>query len=172
MPRTVPASLAIMQSCLLLLLLCLLAAVTSGQSPSGSRAEPSSDSCSNNFFLMEQSLLQSADNRFSLLRAFYPARIAHPVLVRVQYRFSLDNETQLTWFWTESHFYLIQPLEIFQFTSLFFSNMPFRQSNVTLLLDEDCSSAPLDFFQFLTSRVRESVGGSALWFEGLTCISM
>ena len=134
--------------CLLLVLLSLhLAASVDGQ------VDFANESCSSDFHLMEQSLLKSTENRFRLLRAFYPLTEANPVLVRVEYSFDgLDNHS-LIWFWTESHFYLIQPLEIFQFTSLMFSNMPYRQGNISLLLNAGCISAPLQYFQLLTARV-------------------
>ena len=145
---------AIYFSRLLFLLFVLhLAATALCQEAQGEGSRSSNESCSGNFHVMEQSLLQSTDNRFRLLGAFYPLSRARPVLVKVEYTFDgLDNHS-LIWFWTESHFYLIQPLEIFQFTSLLFSNLPYRQGNVTLQLDADCNSAPPIFFQLLTARV-------------------
>ena len=113
--------------------------------------------CSTNFFTLEQSLLQSTDNRFRLLTAFFPAREAHPVLIKVGYSFEgVQNETQ-TWYWSESEFYLIQPLEVFQFTSLFFSNMPYRRGQVDIQLAANCSSAPEEYMQLLTARVSHFV---------------
>ena len=112
----------------------------------------STDSCSTSFYMLERSLLESPDNRLNLLRAYFPPREAHPVLVRVNYTFGVTEQSQ-TWFWSESEFYLIQPLEVFQFTSLLFSNMPYRQSSVSLELDSNCSSTPLEYLQLLTTRV-------------------
>ena len=111
------------------------------------------DSCSSSFYVMEQSLLESSDNRLNLLRAFYPPREAHPVMVRVNYTFDTVEDYSQMWFWSESEFYLIQPLEIFQFSSLLFSNMPYRQKEVTLVLSINCSSAPPEYLQLLTTRV-------------------
>lgn len=134
-----------------IVLLVQLATTTAGQR--SSEDARSNESCSGNFYLLEQSVLQSTENRFRLLRAFYPLTEANPVLVKVEYSFEgLDNHT-LTWFWTESHYYLIQPLEIFQCTSLLFSNLPYRQGNISLLLDADCLAAPPLYFQLLTARV-------------------
>lgn len=135
------------QLILLQLMLLMFSAVGSSQV---------AGACSNNFFVLEQSLLESTDNRFNLLKAFYPPREAHPVLVRVNYTFDgTFNDTSQIWFWSESEFYLIQPLEIFQFTSLLFSNMPYRQSQLHIRLDSDCSQAPADYLQMLTTRVSE-----------------
>lgn len=109
--------------------------------------------CSSNFFALEQSLLQSTDNRFHLLQSFYPPRQAHPVLLRVNYTFDgVDNSTQM-WFWSVSEFYLIQPLEIFQFTSLLFSDMPYRSGQVSLVLAGNCSLTPQEHLQLLTTKV-------------------
>ena len=121
--------------------------------------------CSSNFFAMEQSLLQSTDNRFNLMTAFFPPRKAHPVIVRVTYSFNADisednsSTTNTTispyiWFWSESEFYLIQPLEVFQFTSLLFGNRPYRQSDLDIVLDANCSQASDEFYLLLTTRVR------------------
>lgn len=134
------------------LILVTLATCTVVSSQSGLDVEQQTN-CSNSFFLLEQSLLQSTDNRFHLLKVFYPPRQARPVLVNVTYTFDgLDNSTQ-TWYWSESEFYLIQPLEIFQFTSLLLSDMPYRSGEVSILLAGDCSSAPEDYMQMLTTRV-------------------
>ena len=118
--------------------------------------------CSSNFFAMEQSLLQSTDNRFNLMTAFFPPRKAHPVIVRVTYSFNADisednsstTNTPYIWFWSESEFYLIQPLEVFQFTSLLFGNRPYRQSDLDIVLDANCSQASDEFYLLLTTRVR------------------
>ena len=120
-------------------------------------AEGSSSACSNDFFILERSLLDSTDNRFNLLKAFYPPRDARPVLVKVNYTFmdSLDSTSQI-WFWSESEYYLIQPLEIFQFTSLLFSNMPYRRRDVSILLSSDCSDSSDEHLQLLTTRVSTS----------------
>lgn len=121
-------------------------------------------SCARSFHLLERSLLQCADNRYNLLRAFYPPRASHPVVVEINYTFSnssnntnnisnTDSNDTRIWFWTESTFYLVQPLEVFQFSSLFFSNTPNRRTSASLQLPTDCSIAGDDFFQLLTKKV-------------------
>ena len=116
-------------------------------------AETGDKSCSNDFYVMEQSVLLSTSNRFNLLKTFYPPRQPHPVLVKVNYTFGdSDNDSQI-WFWSESEFYLIQPLEVFLFTSLLFSDMPYRRGELTLQLDPNCSMASEEYFQMLTTRV-------------------
>lgn len=119
----------------------------------GTETDQDSWDCSNNFFAMEQSLLLSTDIRMSLLKAFFPPREAHPVLMVVNYTFQgLTNDSR-TWLWSESEFYLIQPLEIFQFTSLLFSNMPYRRRELSIELPFECSLASEEYFLLLTTRV-------------------
>jgi len=130
---------------LILLLLIFTAACTSSQEVN----------CSSDFFLMEQSLLKCTENRFNLLKAFFPPRQAHPVLVKVSYTFDDTNASKI-WFWSESEFYLIQPLEVFQFSSLFFSIKPYRQSQLQIKLDGNCTLASHDYFELLTTRVSAS----------------
>ena len=61
------------------------------------------------------------------------------------------------WFWSESEFYFIQPLEIFLYTSLFFANQPYRQSSLTLELSPDCLNAEELYMKVLTQRVSLNV---------------
>ena len=121
----------------------------------------SATSCSADFFKLEEGLLRRPENRFSLLKAFYPSRQAHPVVVKVTYTFSAGEDAQdqgpvngsRVWYWSESGFYLIQPLEVFQCTSLLFSNLVYRQMEVDLQLPANCSTASEEFLEILTIRV-------------------
>ena len=118
-------------------------------------------SCSLDFYELEGSLLRSAENRFSLLKAFYSPRQPRPVVVKITYSFSAGEEEELTspgnasrvWYWSESGFYLIQPLEVFQCTSLLFSNLVYMQRELDLQLPANCSSVSEEFLEMLTSRV-------------------
>ncbi len=125
-------------------------------------------SCSNDFYILESSLLQSSKNRFGLLKTFYPAREAHPVIVKAIYSFTarqeareLENATAAgnvssrVWFWSESGFYLIQPLEVFQCTSLLFSNLLYRSGTVEIELPHNCSNSSQELLELLTVRVSE-----------------
>ena len=144
--RSQSSSIAMIYLSLLLLFLVLL--------PTGHAQN--SLSCRNNFYSLEESLLSRPENRYQLMRTFYPPRDPRPIIVKVIYTFSGDMNYTDVWFWSESQFYLIQPLEIFQYTSLFFSNLPHRQSEVTVELDEDCFGANNEHMELLTQRVRLS----------------
>ena len=133
-------------------------------------AEEMKNTCSTNFWLMEQALLTDADNRFKLLRTFYPPRQAHPILIEVNYTFhsSNNNDSQSqVWFWSESEFYLIQPLEIFLFSSLLFSNMPYRSSTLHIHLPAECNQATPEHLQLLTTRVSSSMATVYIVWSGL-----
>lgn len=137
-----------------LLLLLLLSSIP----PPGS-AEPQlkpDESCSSDFYFLEKELLSRSENRYNLTKAFFPPRDAHPVVVKVTYVFEDSAFKNEVWFWTESLFYLIQPLEIFQYTSLFFSNLPYRKKEVTVTLGANCSDTNPEFLMILTQRVNHS----------------
>ena len=81
--------------------------------------------CSTNFNTLERALVETDNNRFRLVAAFYPPREAVSVYVDVTYTFKPDNETDNDtliekWIWTSGSFYLIEPPNVFRFTSLFF----------------------------------------------------
>lgn len=109
-------------------------------------------SCTNSFHFLEASLLSHPQNRFNLTETFFPPRDANPVIVEVNYKFENSNVTKV-FFWSESAFYFIQPLEIFLYTSLFFANQPYRKSIVNLELSIDCLEAGDLHMKILTQRV-------------------
>ena len=115
-----------------------------------SEAQPAT--CSSSFHLLEADLLSRPQNRFLLLTKFFPPRDANPVVIKVDYVYEESNITNV-WFWSESEFYFIQPLEIFLYTSLFFANQPYRQSSLTLELSPDCLNAEELYMKVLTQRV-------------------
>ena len=108
--------------------------------------------CSSNFHLLEADLLSHPLNRFQLTTKFFPPRDANPVIIKVDYKYNGSNNTNV-WFWSESEFYFIQPLEIFLYTSLFFANQPYRQATITLELSADCLNAKELHMEVLTQRV-------------------
>ena len=108
--------------------------------------------CQNNsFHSLERDFLSRVKNRYQITRTFYPPRDPRPVVIKIHY--SYPDGTNQTWFWSESQFYLIQPLEIFQYTSLFFSNLPRRQTEVTLSLSQECEGLGEELMEVLTQRV-------------------
>ena len=131
---------------ILSLTLLLLSSLSGGQESS---LDPA---CSNSFHLLEADLLSRPQNRFQLTTKFFPPRDANPVIIKVEYKYNGSNDTNV-WFWSESEFYFIQPLEIFLYTSLFFANQPYRQATITLELSSDCLNAENLHMKVLTQRV-------------------
>ena len=120
------------------------------------RAQPepsATTSCTSDFYALEKELLSRTGNRYNLTKTFSPPRDAHPVVVKVTYVFEGSDYEDEVWFWTESLFYLIQPLEIFQYTSLFFSNLPYRQKEVVITFGANCSDIDPEYLMILTQRV-------------------
>ena len=110
--------------------------------------------CSTGFHLLEADLLSRPENRFQLTTKFFPPRDANPVIVKVDYKYEGSNTTNV-WFWSESEFYFLQPLEIFLYTSLFFANQPYRMGSITLELSTDCLDADKVYIKVLTQRVSD-----------------
>ena len=108
--------------------------------------------CANSFSVLEEDLLSRDTNRFNLLKTFYPPRGALPVFVTVTYEFD-ENGNETVWYWSESEIYLIQPLDILQFTSLFHSNFDYRMSEVRLVLSKECQQSETEYLEILTQRV-------------------
>ena len=123
--------------------------------PSPSMQDHADSACSSSFHLLEANLLSRSQNRFELTTKFFPPRDANPVIIKVDYKYDDSNNTDV-WFWSESEFYFIQPLEIFLYTSLFFANQPYRQATITLELSSDCLNAEKLHMKVLTQRVSNS----------------
>ena len=130
--------------------------------------EPGENICSKCYGVLENELFINDRNRYNLQRAFFPPDTTNPVFVGVTYYFtrnesgngstdySLTSPNQ-SWFWTESTFYLFQPIQSLQFTSLLFADSTFRESTVSLYLQPDCEMADLDMMKLLTQRVRHTM---------------
>ena len=123
---------------------------------SGAQQSLATDPCSSSFHVLESDLLSRPQNRFLLSTKFFPPRDANPVIIKVDYVYEDSNMTNV-WFWSESEFYFIQPLEIFLYTSLFFANQPYRQSSLTLELSPECLDAQELYMRILTQRVSHAV---------------
>ena len=126
------------------------------------QCDPGEDTCSTCYDLLANEVIVSDKNRYNLQQAFFPADRANPVFVAVTYHF-IRNPNGTTnysaegpeqhWFWTQSTFYLFQPLDSLQFTSLLFSDTAFSSSQVNLYLQPSCNESTTPMMQLLTQRV-------------------
>ena len=111
------------------------------------------ESCHQCYQTLESFLLNTSDNKYQLRRVFYPLEVAAPVFVTVTYHYIDTNTTEL-WFWSTGIFYFLQPMEVFQFTSLFFGNPSWRSSKLNITLPLECVNASNEFMTELTQLVR------------------
>ena len=113
-----------------------------------------SQSCDKCYDTLARSLVNMHNNKYKLRRMFYPLERSAPVFVTVTYQYNDSSVSNKTWYWSAGVFYFIQPLEVFQFTSLFFGNPAWRSGNLNLTLPAECANASEDFMIELTEQVR------------------
>ena len=120
--------------------------------------------CGTCYETFANALVNTADNKYSLSRAFFPVHDAPPVHVEVTYE-NFDGTESTKWFWLTGGFYIFQPLHVFLYRSLYFSPPIYRRKSVIIILPDDCfdnTSAKLEeFFEYATQRVSYIV--LALW---------
>ena len=119
------------------------------------------DSCTSCFNKLAHELLGSNQNQFELQRVFFPPDESTPVFVVVHYHYSNGSLSEVddkmepqVWFWSASTYYvLFNPLDVHQYTSLFFGDPGFRSSEISLTLPGDCYNASDEMMMLLTQRV-------------------
>ena len=126
--------------------------------------EPGKDTCSGCYGVLFNEVFINDRNRYNLQQAFFPADNANPVFVTVRYYFtrnmsgngstdySLTSPNE-TWYWTQSTFYLFQPIFSLEYTSLLFADTSLRESSLSLFLQPDCSGAEPEMMELFTQRV-------------------
>ena len=147
---------ALLQYLLRVLLLLFLLPVVSCVPDSSELCTPEEiANCSCFAYLVEQ-VRENDKNLFEVQNVFLPPNATPPVFVVVTYRFQdaqgEENATEV-WFWSTSVFYIWQPLHVFQFTSLFFSDTKLQYSEAHLTLPLVCVNANNSHKKLLTQRV-------------------
>ena len=94
--------------------------------------------CATCYQTFANAIVNTEDNKYRLSRAFFPTRNAASVQVKVTYKRNLNTTDAIIYFWVTGGFYLIQPLEVFLYRSLFFSSPSYRHESVTVFLPDDC----------------------------------
>lgn len=121
------------------------------------------DTCTTCFNLLVSNTITPERNQYNLQKAFFPADTANPVYVTVHYVF-MDGSNlvgEKLWFWSESSYYAtFHPLQIYQYTSLFFGDFDIHRKDLNLTIQVDnvtmnCDKASDEFMMLLTQRVRE-----------------
>ena len=139
--------------CKVILLLVVLAGLLH-RAAADPECRDQSQSCDECYDTLADSLVNMCNNKYNLRRVFYPLQIASPVFVTVTYQYNDSSVPNQTWYWGAGVFYFLQPLEVFQFTSLFFGNPAWRSGELTLTLPAECANAPEEFMTELTEQVR------------------
>ena len=134
--------------------------------------------CETCYQTLANALIDTADNKYQLGEMFFPTDDVTPAQVEVIYMSSSESErnldcetlknttdiknieeyTEFTWYWLTGEIYVYQPLELFQYRSLFFTPLQIRHKCLILYLPSSClnSSGQYydEFFEYLTQRVR------------------
>ena len=118
---------------------------------SGLQCPEGRDNCSTCYKELVSKILENDENLFEVQQTFFPPLSSSPSFVTVHYLFPDDR--QQVWFWSQSYFYLLHPLHVFQFTSLLFSDYNLLSSELRLNLPSDCFVASSKYFALLTQRV-------------------
>ena len=119
--------------------------------------------CINCYQDLAETLLKTGNNKFHLANTFFPPDQVAPVFVEVTYTFEAENNSSNNvsasssehWYWTEGSFFFYQPIKVFYFRSLFFSQPGWRSAELSLSLSENCKRPPDNYLLLLTQRVRE-----------------
>ena len=116
--------------------------------------------CASCYQTFANALVDTEDNKYHLSKAFFPTESAASVHVKVTYMSTSNTTDPVTYFWIMGGFYLIQPLDVFLYRSLFFSPPTYRKESVTVILPDQCfgdsngTSGELgEFFEYATQRV-------------------
>ena len=115
------------------------------------------DNCDTCYQTLANALINTGDNKYQLSMTFFPTVTPPPVQVEVTYRGSSNMTNTVKWYWLGGGFYVIQPLELFAYRSLFFAPPPWHFDNVTLTLPDKCLINPNksnERLRDLTQRVR------------------
>ena len=122
--------------------------------------EPGKESCQECYLTLVKELLGNDGNVFNLSYVFTSPVRDEPSAVVVNYHFRFDNDTPDevdTWFWAQTGAYILHPLFVFQFISLFFGNpKPIYEQVVDVTLNAtECYGVQenLQYMTLLTHRV-------------------
>jgi hypothetical protein len=137
------------------------------------KCEPGEEGdCSKCYTVLVEQVTKQDRNLFNVQNTFYPPDGQPPVFVTVLYIYEdydgkskerivgdeEDTNNTEVWFWSKSVFYLFQPLHVFQFTSLLFSDTALQWATLNLTLPTKCANASDSHKKLLTQRVSIKFG--------------
>ena len=86
-------------------------------------------------------LLNDKTNFYNLQYVFFPPNTVSPVFVTVTYKHDDNANNSIVYYWSSTAYFFFHPVEIFQFTSLFFSDPSLRTGDISLTLPAKCANA-------------------------------
>ena len=110
------------------------------------------NNCGSCYQTFANALVNTADNKYILSRAFFPINNAPSVQVEITYR-SNGTGRSLRYFWVMGGFFIFQPLDLFLYRSLFFSLPTYRKKAINVTLPHQCFGSDDSFFEYTTQRV-------------------
>ncbi len=123
-------------------------------------AENGNDNNCSTFMKLVAHVIDDDDNIVEVQKTFFPPDNTPPSFVTVRYKFESGEKV---WIWSNAFFYFLHPLHVFQFTSLFFSDLNTQSSEVTLNLPSSCYDVSDDNFMLLTQRVSSMTSMETLY---------
>lgn len=132
--------------------------------------EPGKESCRECYLTLVKELFGNDGNVFNLSYVFTSPVRDEPSAVVVNYHFRFDNGTPDevdTWFWAQSGAYILHPLFIFQFISLFFGNpKPIYEEVVNVTLNAtECYGVQKNLLHMTLLTQRVSITTLVLFTE-------
>jgi hypothetical protein len=120
--------------------------------------ECKNDTCTKCYKTLATELLKNADNYIALQNTFFSPDDSGPDFIIVTYIYDINttiHSNNSIWFWSSSAYFFYHPLQVFQYTSLGFSDPSLKQKNISLHLPATCfSNNPRsDNLKLLTQRV-------------------
>ena len=117
--------------------------ITSSNAYGEIELECEDETCTKCYKTLATQLLKNDTNYIELQTKFFPSNNDQPDFLTVTYLF--DGKSNLEtisdqhiWFWSTSTFFFYYPIQVFQFTSLGFSDSSIKLNEVKLHLPESC----------------------------------
>lgn len=116
-------------------------------------------SCTLCYKSLVEEVLSRDTNVYNLQQAFFSPYGSVPVFVTVRYyylnesNFVINTDAPVVYFWSSAIYFFFHPVNIFQFTSLLFSDPALRTETLDLKLNATCSGTQNEHLTLLTQRV-------------------
>ena len=119
------------------------------------------NSCNLCYKTLVDEVLSRDSNMYNLQRIFFSPYGSIPVFVTVRYHYDMNDTNYVAvktdpdtiYFWSSAIYFFFHPVNIFQFTSLLFSDPALRTETLDLHLDASCNGTNEQFLTLLTQRV-------------------